>query len=119
MPVELDVSNAAAVREQLLLVLNQGASILIIDMTASTFCDCAGASAVVRAFRRASAAGARVRLVSGGPAIERIFGLLGIGRIIDVYPSLAAAIGAPEGPRCARHHGPQPPDRDQVSKGGG
>jgi anti-anti-sigma factor len=119
MPAEMDVLNAAAVREQLLVLLNRGASVLIVDMTATTFCDCAGAWAVMRASRRAGAAGARVRLVSGGPAVRRTFGLLGIDRMIDVYSSLAAAIAGQAGPRCARHQGTPAQDRPQVSNGGG
>lgn len=91
-PRELDVSNAAAVREQLLLVLNNGASVLVVDMTACTFCDCAGASAVIRAYRRASGTGAELRLAGGGPLVQRLFGLIGVDRLIEVYPAVEAAL---------------------------
>lgn len=137
MPAEIDVSNAAAVREQLLLLLNRGASVLIADMTATTFCDCAGAGAVIRAFRRAGASGAQFRLVSGGPAVQRLFVLLGIDRMADMYSSLAAAIAGQAHPCCAQPQGTARPqnaarprdtalsqdipgeDRPQVPKGGG
>jgi anti-anti-sigma factor len=117
MPAEMDVSNAAAIRERLLLLLNQGASVLIVDMTATTFCDCTGAGAVMRAYRRASASGAQVRLVSGGPLVRRAFGLLGIGRVVDVYPTLAAAIAGQRDTRCPLPRGT--PAQDQVPNGGG
>jgi anti-sigma B factor antagonist len=119
MPAEIDVSNAAAIRERLLLLLNQGASVLVVDMTATTFCDCTGAGAVMRAYRRASAAGAQVRLVSGGPLVRRIFGLLGIGRVIDMYPSVAAAVAGRTDPRRARPSDTPAQGRDQVPNGGG
>jgi len=119
MPTEIDFSNAGAVREQLLLLLNQGASVLIIDMSASMFCDCAGAGTVMRVYRRASASGAQVRLVSGGPVVRRIFALLGIDRMIDVYPTPAAAIAGREHPRCTRPRDTPGVDRRQVTKGGG
>jgi anti-sigma B factor antagonist len=119
MPAEMDVSNAAAIRERLLLLLNQGASVLVVDMTATTFCDCTGAGAVMRAYRRAEASGAQVRLVSGGPLVRRMLGLLGIERVIEVYPSLAAAIAGEPGPRCARLRDNPVQDRDQVPNGGG
>jgi anti-anti-sigma factor len=119
MPAEMDVSNAAAIRERLLMLLNQGASVLVVDMAATTFCDCTGAGTVMRAYRRASASGAQVRLVSGGPLVQRLFGLLGIGRVIDVYPSLAAAIAGRPDPRCARPSVIPAQGRDQVPNGGG
>lgn len=125
MPKEMDVLNAAALRERLLLLLNQGASVLIVDMTATTFCDCSGAGAVMRAYRRASASGAQIRLAGGGPLVRRMFAILGIDRLIDVYPSLTAALGGQASPRSARLHTlrqvPDTPrqDRPQVPKGGG
>jgi anti-sigma B factor antagonist len=130
MPKEMDFANAGVIRERLLLLLNQGASVLIVDMTATTFCDCTGAGAMMRAYRRASASGAQIRLVGGGPLPRRIFGLLGIDRLIDVYPSLTTAIAGQPGTRCARARNitgqdrPQArdtpePDRPQVPNGGG
>jgi anti-anti-sigma factor len=56
LPAEIDLTIADDVREALLSVLNQGAHGLVADMTATTFCDSAGISALVRAARRASAA---------------------------------------------------------------
>jgi len=50
LPVPMDASNAGQVREELLSVINGGATTLIADMTATTSCDHAGADAVVRAF---------------------------------------------------------------------
>ena len=54
LPAEIDVTNADMVREELLAVLNQGATLLIADLSKTSFCDSAGVSALVRAFRRAS-----------------------------------------------------------------
>ena len=70
-PVLMDAANAGQVREELLSVINGGATALIADMTATTSCDHAGADAVVRAFRRAV--------------------ICGLDHLVPIYPSLEAA----------------------------
>ena len=59
---QIDVTNAGQIREELLLVINHGATALIADMTATVSCDHAGADAVVRAYQRAVVNGIQLRL---------------------------------------------------------
>ncbi len=100
LPAEIDVTNADGVREELLSVLNEGAATLIADMSATTFCDSAGVSALVRSFRRATASGGAMRLVVGTPAVRRVLALTGVDRLVEVYPSVAASLaGTPGQPR--------------------
>jgi anti-anti-sigma factor len=73
--------------------------VVIIDMSASTFCDCAGAHAIVRAHKRAADSSAEVRLVVTAAPVRRIFGLLGIDRLLDFYPRVEAARGEMPGGR--------------------
>jgi anti-anti-sigma regulatory factor len=53
LPEYIGLSNAGLIREELLSVINRGATTLIADMTATISCDHAGADAVARAFQRA------------------------------------------------------------------
>jgi anti-sigma B factor antagonist len=92
LPVEIDVTNADTIREDLLSVVNQGAVLLVVDMSKTTFCDSAGVSALVRTFTRASASGSGMRLVVGAPTVRRILSLTGVDRLIGTYPSVAAAL---------------------------
>ena len=62
LPEQIDVTNAGQIREELLLVINQGAAALIADMTSTVSCDHAGADAVVRAYQRAVVNGIQLRL---------------------------------------------------------
>lgn len=94
LPAEIDLTIADALREALLAVLNQGAHGLIADMTATTFCDSAGISALVRAARRAAASGATMRIAVTAPPVLRVFNLVGIDRLIDVHPNVASALGS-------------------------
>lgn len=94
LPGEIDITNADQVREDLLSVLNQGAALLIADLSKTTFCDSAGVSALARSFRRAEASESEMRLVVSTLAVQRVLALTGIDRLLDIYPSVAASLAA-------------------------
>jgi anti-sigma B factor antagonist len=98
LPVEIDISNADQVREELLSVLNRGAATLIVDMGRTTFCDSAGVNALVRAHKRATANSAEMHLVVGAPGIQRILAITGVDHLMDVYPSVAASLAGADEP---------------------
>ncbi|MGH3285639.1 MAG: STAS domain-containing protein [Streptosporangiaceae bacterium] len=97
MPAEIDITNAGQVREDLLSVLNQGAALLIADLSKTTFCDSAGISALARGFRRAEASRSDMRLVVSTLAVQRVLALTGIDRLLDKYPSGAESLAAAPG----------------------
>jgi anti-sigma B factor antagonist len=92
MPAEIDVTNADEARQALVEAVSQGPAVLIIDMTATTFCDSAGVAAIVTAYRQASASGMQILLVA--PAVERILMLTGIGELLPLHATLDAAHAA-------------------------
>jgi len=107
LPAEIDITIADAVREDLLSVINKGATLLVADMSATTFCDSSGVSALVRTYRRAMANACDVRLVISSPAVARVLSLTGVDRLMPVFGSIAASLAGtpPEpGPRS------DPPD---------
>lgn len=91
LPREIDLTRSDDVREALLAALNRAAPALIIDMTGTTFCDSSGITALVRAARRATATGASIRVAATAPPVLRVLSLVGIDRLIDIYPSVDAA----------------------------
>jgi len=94
LPAEIDITNADAIREELLSAINQGADIMIADLSGTRFCDSAGVSTLVRAFRRATSSATKMRLVVGGLAVERVLALTGVDRLIEIYPTVATALGS-------------------------
>jgi anti-sigma B factor antagonist len=92
LPQEIDVSNSQQIGEELASVVDQGAVMLIADMTASTFCDTSGARELIAARKHAHADGAEVRLVVKAQAVLRAFEIIGLGDLFDVFPDLAAAL---------------------------
>jgi anti-anti-sigma factor len=99
LPVEIDITNAGQVRDDLLSVLNREPDTLIVDMGGSTFCDSAGVNALVRAHRRATASEAEIRLVVTAPAVLRVLAITGVDHLLKVYPSVAVALEPLEVPR--------------------
>jgi anti-anti-sigma factor len=91
---EIDLTNAEGLRDALLSALNSGALGLVVDMTATTFIDSAGVTALVRASRRAAASEATVRLAATSPAVLRVLNLVGIDQLIEVYPSVTEAVAS-------------------------
>jgi anti-sigma B factor antagonist len=96
LPEQIDVTNAAGVAEQLTSAVSRHPAVLA-DMTATRFCDCAGARAILRAYICATGSGAELRLVVTTEPVRRIFSLLGVDRLLEVYPSVEAARGAMPG----------------------
>jgi anti-sigma B factor antagonist len=91
---EIDITNAESLRDALLSALNAGALGLVVNMTATTFLDSAGVTALVRASRRAAATEATVRLAVTAPSVLRVLNLVGIDRLIEVHPSVADAVAS-------------------------
>jgi anti-anti-sigma factor len=91
---EIDVTNADRLRNALLAVLDAGARGLVVDMTGTTFLDSAGVTALVRTSRRASATDTTLRLAVTAPSVLRVLDLVGLDRVIGVYPSVSAAVAS-------------------------
>ena len=96
-PEEIDITNAGELETALLRSARRGPGGFVVDLTRTRFCDSAGVSTLVRAFRRATSSGTKMRLVVGGLAVQRVLTLTGVDRLIEVYPSVRAALGSPPG----------------------
>jgi anti-sigma B factor antagonist len=97
LPVEIDVTIADSVRDELLAILGQGAVLLIADLSKTEFCDSAGVSALVRTYRQASTSGSAMRLVVSTPSVQRVLSITGVDRLVDVFPSVAASLAGTPG----------------------
>ncbi len=107
LPEQIDLSNAAGVAEKLTVAVSRNTAV-IIDMSATRFCDCAGTRAIVRAYRRATDSGAELRLVVTAVLVRRMFGLMGVDRLLAIYPSVLAAQGPGGAGSQADSAGPDP-----------
>ena len=99
-PAEIDTINAGEVR-QALLAASHDATVLIIDMSGTTFCDSAGVQAIIDTYNQAAATRTQLRLVA--TEVLRILTLVGVHQLIPIYPTLEAALaGTPSAAASAR-----------------
>jgi anti-anti-sigma regulatory factor len=94
LPEQIDVSNAGPIREELLSVINRGATSLIADMTATISCDHSGAEAIVRATRGPTPPGRSCGWRVAAQIVRRVLDINGLDRLVSIYPSLDAASAA-------------------------
>ena len=92
LPAEIDIANADAVGEQLAAALGPGVTVVVADMTATTFCDSRGVRMLVLAQRQAVANGAELRLLLPNPRVMRVWRILGLEMVLPVYQSLEEAL---------------------------
>jgi anti-sigma B factor antagonist len=92
-PEELDVSNAGQLREALLATSN-GHVVIVVDMSATTFCDSTSLGVLVRAARQAATSGGELRLVIDTPLVLRIFTVTGVDKVFSIFSGLPEALAA-------------------------
>jgi anti-sigma B factor antagonist len=92
LPVEIDISNAGRIGEELCAAFAPGVRTVIADMTGTRFCDSTGISMLVLAHRKALANNAELRLVALSTAVLRALTLVRIDHFLPVYASLADAL---------------------------
>jgi anti-anti-sigma factor len=93
MPDEIDIGNAAGVQAALEQALEGGATTLVVDMSRTTFCASEGLHILIRIHLQAAEAGANLRLAAPARIVRRVLELTAADQILDLYPSLEAALG--------------------------
>jgi len=93
-PEEVDITNAAGLREALGEAAGRRPGGFVVDMRRTRFCDTAGIHALVLAYKRAGAEGGDVRVVIAGAAVARIFAITHLDAVMPLYASLDEALAA-------------------------
>ena len=102
-PAEIDITTAEQLSAVLLAATENRYRTVVVDMTRTRFCDCAGAHALAVVHKRLLADGGELRLVvpAGGTA-RRALILLDIDQFIHCFASLEEAVApASDGARQA------------------
>lgn len=93
LPGEIDMTNAEQAGAALRAAVAEGASIVIGDLTATSFCDSAGVRSLALAGQEAASRAVQLRLavLPGGP-VSRVLELMDVIDVLHVYPGMAAAM---------------------------
>jgi anti-sigma B factor antagonist len=93
MPAEIDLNNTAEVSASLAKAIGTSVPAVIADLSATVFCDSSGIRALLVAAHQAADSGTELRLVvQQDGAVWRIIALMGVDRLLPVYPTLDAAL---------------------------
>jgi anti-sigma B factor antagonist len=105
LPAEIDIANAAGVGQRLCSAFAPGVTMVIADLTPTVFCDSSGVSQLVLAYHCAAAHHAQLRMVVPHPNVLRVLTVVGLDRMLPVYPTLDAALSAGPGPGAGASRG--------------
>jgi anti-sigma B factor antagonist len=92
---EIDLSSAPAARAKIGRVTHSQPAFVILDLSRLDFVDSTGLGVFVGALRRIRAEGGELRLAGATPSIRRVFGVTGLDRVFDLFPTVEAATEAP------------------------
>jgi anti-sigma B factor antagonist len=92
LPSEFDITNADSVGGELRAAFRPGVAVVIADMTRTTFCDSAAARNLLLANDKAIERQAELRLAIPSATVLRTLTVLGLDRVLRIYPGLEAAL---------------------------
>lgn len=90
---EVDVSSADALRDELRLLVDEGHTDLVVDLSAVSFMDSTGLGVLVGTLKRVRLAGGRLDLVVDGDRLVRLFELTALDQVFSVHRTLEEALG--------------------------
>jgi anti-sigma B factor antagonist len=94
LPEEIDIGNAGRIDSDLRNAFRPGVAVVIADMTLTRFCDSSGVRVLLSALEAAHASRAELRIVIPDVQVLRILTVLGVDRLLSIYPSLGTALTA-------------------------
>jgi anti-anti-sigma factor len=89
---EVDTSTAATVTEAIRAAVTDGYPTIVVDLSAVTFIDSTGISALVAGSQSADLAGCYLALVAADDQAIRVMHLLGLDRDLHLHHTLAEAL---------------------------
>jgi anti-sigma B factor antagonist len=89
---EIDIATVPALRRRLLNALQHSTDLLVLDLSAVSFCDASGLTLLIDVRQRARASGITVRLAAPRPPMARLLRITGLDRSFAVHPTLSSAL---------------------------
>ena len=93
LPTEIDATNSLSHCAQLCAAIDDGAQLVIADMTGTQFCDTSGFRMLLIVSQIAADHGTQFRVViKTGTAVHRTLKMMGIDQVLSIYASLPDAM---------------------------
>jgi anti-sigma B factor antagonist len=89
---EIDLYTCPEFKQELLRVIADGATLVVVDLTKTTFIDSTALGVIIRGVERLKHRDGRLVVVCADPSIVKIFEVTGLNRIFSVYGSRDEAL---------------------------
>jgi anti-sigma B factor antagonist len=89
---EIDLYTCPEFKQELLRVIADGATLIVVDLTKTTFIDSTALGVIIRGVERLKQRDGRLVVVCADPNIIKIFEVTGLNRIFSVYGSRDEAL---------------------------
>jgi anti-sigma B factor antagonist len=90
---ELDVTSSPQVRNEVVRLLTDGATDVVLDLSAVPFVDSFGLGVLVSALKRTRSNGGNLALVVTEPNVQRLLTLTGLDEVFEVAGSVDEVVG--------------------------
>ncbi|UZN02424.1 STAS domain-containing protein [Cellulomonas sp. S1-8] len=91
---EIDVASADRLRERTTLLVAQGRTDLVVDLTGVTFLDSTGLGLLVGTLKRVRTLGGDLVLVVDSERLLKVFRITGLTQVFDIRETVADALGS-------------------------
>ena len=91
---EIDVATAPRLREQVVALVAEGATRLVVDLEGVDFIDSTGLGALVGALKRVRTQGGELAIVCTKDRLLKVFEITGLVRVFDIHDTVDAAVAA-------------------------
>ena len=91
---EVDIYTAPRLKEQLVKLIDDGATEVVVDLSDVTFIDSTALGVLIGGVRRANAAGGAMTIVVTSRPVKRALGITGLDRVFSLHATRDDAIAA-------------------------
>jgi anti-sigma B factor antagonist len=89
---EIDLYTCPELKQELLRVIDDGATLVVVDLTGTTFIDSTGLGVLIRGIERLRTRDGLLAVVCVDPSVTKIFEVTGLDRIFSIYRSRDEAL---------------------------
>jgi anti-sigma B factor antagonist len=91
---ELDLATAPRLRQELVRVVAEGHTHLVLDLDLLGFIDSIGLGVIIGCLKRVRTRDGELRIVCDTPRIRRVFEICDLDRVLELHRTLDEALGA-------------------------
>ena len=89
---EVDLYTCPELKQELLRVIADGATFVVVDLTGTTFIDSTALGVLIRGVERLRSVDGRLAVVCADPNMTKIFEVTGLDRVFSIHPSREEAL---------------------------